>query len=107
MAAVEAVELFRARGQLHRVGLHLNLTEGTPMSPASTIPSLVLVQNDVEPATPEHCFEQPLHLFKGKGTSVFCSKLKTATHLFFSCFSARRQQRNGRSHAFGWGTATP
>eukprot|EP00729_Bicosta_minor_P025683 gene25683-24663_t len=56
-AAAEAVELFRAHGQLHTVGLHLNLTEGAPLSPPLTIRSLLQEQNMT--------MQQPT--FKGKG----------------------------------------
>jgi len=37
-----AVKLLRHHGLLGRVGLHLNLTEGVPLSPTGSVPSLVM-----------------------------------------------------------------
>jgi predicted glycoside hydrolase/deacetylase ChbG (UPF0249 family) len=45
-AAVEAIEMARANGLLGVVGLHLNLTEGRPLSRPQDIPSLLLQRGE-------------------------------------------------------------
>ena len=40
-AAIESIALLRAEGLLGRVGLHLNLTEGRPLSDPGRVPSLL------------------------------------------------------------------
>jgi len=44
-AAVDAVEIFHEKGLMGTVGLHLNLTEGKPISDPELIPSLVIKQD--------------------------------------------------------------
>ena len=51
-AAVEAIELARSNGLLGAVGLHLNLTEGRPLSQPQDVPSLLLQGGEVhQPGT--------------------------------------------------------
>ena len=51
-AAVEAIEMARANGLLGVVGLHLNLTEGRPLSQPQDIPSLLLQRGEThQPGT--------------------------------------------------------
>ena len=51
-AAVEAIEMARANGLLGVVGLHLNLTEGRPLSRPQDIPSLLLQRGEThQPGT--------------------------------------------------------
>ena len=50
-AAVEAIEMAREHGLLHLVGLHLNLTEGRPVSDPSRVPSLLLEEGETQSGT--------------------------------------------------------
>ena len=51
-AAVEAIEMARANGLIGVVGLHLNLTEGRPLSWPQDIPSLLLQRGEThQPGT--------------------------------------------------------
>ena len=51
-AAVEAIEMARANGLIGVVGLHLNLTEGRPLSRPQDIPSLLLQRGEThQPGT--------------------------------------------------------
>lgn len=50
-AAIEAIEMAREHGLLHLVGLHLNLTEGRPVSDPSRVPSLLLEEGETQPGT--------------------------------------------------------
>eukprot|EP00501_MAST-03F_sp_TOSAG23-6_P001278 GSMAST32.ASY1.ANO1.1326.1 assembled CDS len=43
--AMEAISIARSEGLLHRVGLHLNLSEGVPLSSPEEIPSLLAPVN--------------------------------------------------------------
>ena len=47
-AALEGLRMMRRAGLLHRVGLHLNLTEGRPVSRPEDIPSLLQQPEDSE-----------------------------------------------------------
>ena len=50
-AAAEAIEMARVSGFLEVVGLHLNLTEGHPVSDPRDVPSLLLKESETQPGT--------------------------------------------------------
>merc|ERR1719502_581876 len=50
-AAAEAIQMARDEGLLHLVGLHLNLTEGRPVSDPQRVSSLLLKEGQSQPGT--------------------------------------------------------